>query len=231
MRNLVYALLAGVLFILGGCSDSPTLHDSAGAPARAMLNQQGQGCVTDGLCILPPLIVDPGECDPWMSLDWCGGDCMTSDHGMLGCPPGGGGGDPGDGGAPPSPPPTDPGAICPTADDGSCIPPDEESIICPYPWLGRTQPTLITVAGRNHEFQFSSTATYPMRLKSAARSPAIYEIGFPTTSTDAWWIAEAGTVTVYCRGVYVSRSRTWVGTVTVLDSDLHMVMGLGHPDF
>jgi hypothetical protein len=95
-----------------------------------MLDQQVQGCVSDGLCLLPPVIVDAGYCDPWMSLDWCAGDCMTSlgvpmdpeaGQTVQGCPPGGGGapGGPGGGGTPP-PPGGDPGTICPTAATGTC---------------------------------------------------------------------------------------------------------------
>ncbi|HLM66318.1 MAG TPA: hypothetical protein VK358_02270 [Longimicrobium sp.] len=197
--------------------------------------------MTDGLCILDPVIVNPGECDPWESLDWCSGDCITSvfqplDQGVQSCPGDGGGAAPGGSGTPP--PPSGPGPICPTAETSTCPPVDgeeeeeeEESTICPTNFLGNTQPTLITIAGRNHEFQFHSSLTYPFVLKSSARSPAIYQIGFPTTSKDSWWIARTGTITVFCRGVYISRSRHWVGIVTVLDSDLHMVMGPGHPDF
>jgi hypothetical protein len=92
------------------------------------------------------------------------------------------------------------------------------------------QPALITVAGRNHEFSFTSTLTYPFTRLTGGRSPATYEIGLPTASRDAWWIAQAGTITVWCRGAWITR-KTWLGTLTVVDSDLHMVMGPGHPDF
>lgn len=132
------ALLAGVLLTLGGCADSPTLPTPPAArdaaPGGPLMDDQVQGCVLEGLCILEP--VTPAPCDPWTSLHWCEGGCMTSvfeplDQGVQSCP--GGGGDPGTGGgAPPPPPTTDPDAICPTTDDGTCIPEEEEeSTICP----------------------------------------------------------------------------------------------------
>lgn len=227
--------LAVLLFTLTACADSPTEFDqqrSTSDPAETapLMDDQVQGCVIQGHCVLPPISSTP--CDPSENLDWCSDDdCMTSvfqpaDQSVQSCP-GGGGGTPGGGGAPP--PPSDPGTLCPTADTGAC-PPEEESIICPQPFLGNTQPALITIAGRNHEFQFHSSATYPFTRLTAGRSPATYRIGLPTTSKDAWWIAESGTITVWCRGAWISRT-LWVGTMTVLDSDLHMVMGPGHPDF
>jgi hypothetical protein len=243
MRKMVLrlAVLAGAVLTLGACADSPTQTAQQRAPdftASAQDEQVApQGCVVEGLCVLPP--ISGGWCDPYEELDGSCDDenCMTSAGEPTGpkeaitvqsCP-GGGDGDPEGGGTPPPSAGADP--ICPMADDGSCIPEEEESTICPSNFLGNTQPTLITVAGRNHEFQFSSTPTHPFELRSTARSPAIYEIGFPTTSKDSWWIARAGTITVYCRGVYVTRSRHWLGIVTVVGSDLHMVMGPGHPDF
>lgn len=135
MRKFVLRLaaLAGGLVTLGACSDSPT------APAQeqqralviasggAVQDQQVQGCVSDGPCILDPIVVDPGECDPWVSLDWCsgGGECITSfdstDATVQSCPgTGGGGGGPGGGGTAPSPPGGDPGTDCPTAGTSTC---------------------------------------------------------------------------------------------------------------
>ncbi len=70
--------------------------------------------VCDPQCLLPPIIVigDPEECDPWMSLNWCGGGggtCTTSTYpgnpnelSVLGCWTGGGGGG-GGGGYDPDP--------------------------------------------------------------------------------------------------------------------------------
>lgn len=233
MRTLLIriATLVVLLFTLAACADNPTESDQqqrASEPAPLM-DDQVQGCVIDGHCTLPPISSTP--CDPLENLDWCSDDnCITSvfqstDQSVQSCP--GGGGAPGGGGTPP--PPADTSTICLTADTGAC-PGEEESIICPQPFLGNTQPALITVAGRNHEFQFHSSLTYPFKRLTAGRSPATYEIGFPTTSKDAWWIAERGTITVWCRGAWITRSH-WVGTMTVLDSDLHMVMGPGHPDF
>jgi hypothetical protein len=140
--------------------------------------------------------------------------------GVQSCPGGGTGGE-GEGGGDPTTP-------CIQSDSTTCE--TEESTICPLHFYGNTQPALITVAGRNHEFQFESTATYPFERLTTGRSPATYKIKFPATSRDAWWIAEAGTITVWCRGAYLRRNN-WIGTLTVVDSDLHMVMGPGHPDF
>jgi hypothetical protein len=221
MRNLIFriAAIAGVVLTLGACADSPTQSTQSApdrAPGTSVQQTQVQGCVSDGVCVLDPIVVDP--CDPYEALDWCeddGGTCMTSvfqstDPTVQSCP--GDGGTPGGGGTPPAP--GDPGTVCPTTDTG----------LCPR------APALITVAGRNHEFQFHGSPSYPLRRLTGGRSPATYQIGLPTTSKDAWWIAESGTITVYCRGAWITR-RLWVGTLTLVDSDLHMVIGPGHPDF
>ncbi|WP_420125515.1 hypothetical protein [Longimicrobium sp.] len=254
MRKLLLRLLmlASVVLTLGACADTPTQSDHApdlAAPVQDEQTATPQGCVSEGLCVLPP--ISGGWCEPWMELDWdCdegGGECEESigaptdpeeAAGVQSCP---GGGDGGSWGGYTPPPggtgPGDPGAICiesysepcaPECED--CNPPEKESTICPSPFLGNVQPTLITVAGRNHEFSFTSTFTYPFKRLTGGRSPATYEIGLPTASKDAWWIAQAGTITVWCRGAWITR-RHWVGTLTVVDSDLHMVMGPGHPDF
>jgi hypothetical protein len=242
MRTLLLrlALLAGVLLTLGGCADSPTQPTPPAArdaaPGGPVLDDQVQGCVLEGLCILEP--VTPAPCDPWTSLHWCEGNCMTSvfqplDQSVQSCPGDGGGGAPGGGGTPP-PPSTDPGAVCPTADDGSCIPPEEEeeyTDICPQPILGKVATALVPVAGRNHEFKFEGPFWRVNPL--VGRSPAWYEIPRPTLSKDDWWMAESGNIQLVCWGrwVIVLRTRTWVGTVYVQSTDLHVVMGPGHPDF
>lgn len=249
MRNLVLRLaaIAGVVLTLGACADSPTQADQQPAPYHSgpVQTQAPMGCVVDGLCVLPPLIVD-GGCDPWESLDWCDpGDCMTSvpwtpdSQGTMGCP--GSGGAPGGGGGTP-PPPTDPDAICPTADTGTCPPNDpepvceidceettEDSPICPQPLRGKTLTALVNVAGRNHEFQFTGEMDRVNRL--AGRSPAWYKISGPTASKDTWWIAESGNIQLVCWGRWHFRNSLWIGTVVVQSTDLHMVMGPGHPDF
>jgi hypothetical protein len=243
MRNFILRLaaVAGVLFTLGACADLPTQADRQRAPNLHVQDAQVQGCVSDGLCPLPP--ISGGWCEPWMELDWdCddgGGQCdesvgdPTDPEGAVGvqsCPgggdgdTGGGSGGGGDGGG-------DPGTTpCIESYTEPCEPDEEESSICPQPFYGNVQPALITVAGRSHEFQFHSSQTYPFTRLTAGASPATYKIGLPTTSKDAWWIAESGTITVWCRGAWISRT-LWIGTLTVLDSDLHMVMGPGHPDF
>lgn len=242
MRNLIIRLaFLGAVLTLGACADSPTQADRRSAPDLAAPAQDArlapQGCVLDGLCSLPPIVVD-GGCDPWMELDWScdnGGECMTaagdptdpdSTITIQGCPGGGGGGSGGGYTPPPGSEPNPPAE----GECEDCNPPEEESTICPQPFLGNTQPALITVAGRNHEFQFRSTVTYPFKRLTGGRSPATYEIGLPTSSKDTWWIAERGTITVWCRGAWLTRTH-WLGTMTVLESDLHMVMGPGHPDF
>ena len=88
-----------------------------------------------------------------------------------------------------------------------------------------------TLTGEDNLLQFHSSEIYPFTRLTAGRSPATYEIGLPATSKDAWWIAESGTITVWCRGAWIRAGSLWLGTLTVVDSDLHMVMGPGHPDF
>jgi hypothetical protein len=259
MRKIVLRLaaLAGVLLTIGACADSPTQSDQQRAPDLAAPAQDEQlapqGCVIDGLCVLPP--ISGGWCEPWMELDGdCSeDDCMSSVGDLTdsagatvqGCPVPGTGGDPGGGGTP-TPPGGDPGTVCPTSESVSCpVPPDsmpvcevdcppdgedeEESDICPQPLLGRTLTTLVNVAGRNHEFKFSGTLNRVNRLQG--RSPAWYEISGPTVSNDSWWIAESGNIQLVCWGRWRFRNSVWIGVVAVQDTDLHMVMGPGHPDF
>jgi hypothetical protein len=249
MRKLFLRLatLAGVVITLAACADSPTQSEqpqSAPAlePAGPVQDTQVQGCVLEGFCVLEP--VSPAPCDPWEDLNWCegdGGSCITSvfqptDPTVQSCPGDGGGG----GGLLPPPPPPDDGtsldeatATCaepPAPECEDCNPPEEESTICPQPFVGNVLPTLINIAGRNHEFQFTGTLSYPLRRLTGGASPATYQIGLPETSKDTWWIAESGTIQVMCRGAWISR-RLWVGQLYVVGSDLHMVMGPGHPDF
>jgi hypothetical protein len=240
---LCLAVHVGMALTLGACADSPTQSDQQRAPdlAASAQDQQvaPQGCVTDGLCVLPP--ISGGYCEPWMELDWdCdddGGACEESIGDptdpewattVQGCP--GGGGDDGGGGWAGGGGGDDPVSPCIESYTQPCDPGEEESFICPQPFYGNVQPALITVAGRNHEFQFHSSEAYPFTRLTGGASPATYRIGLPTTSKDAWWMAESGTITVWCRGAWITRT-LWVGTLTVLDSDLHMVMGPGHPDF
>jgi hypothetical protein len=205
---------AGLLTV--ACTDSvagPTSPVESGG--AVLVDDSPLGCTPDTICLDPIIVIgDPGS---GYGGGWSGG-----------------GGDDGGG--------SDPGGhdCLATVDaDGSAVqgctaggdePDTEESTICPQPFLGNVQPALITVAGRNHEFQFHSSPSYPFTRLTGGTSPATYKIGLPTTSTDTWWIAETGTITVWCRGAWVSRT-LWVGTLTLLDSDLHMVMGPGHPDF
>jgi hypothetical protein len=113
MRNFMFRLatIAGVLFTLGACADSPTQSDQQRAPDLPVQAAQVEGCVSDGLCVLPP--ISGGWCEPWMELDWdCdGGECEESvgdptdpeeSVGVQSCP-GGGGGTGGGGGYTPRP--------------------------------------------------------------------------------------------------------------------------------
>lgn len=254
MRNLVFRLatIAGVLFTLGACADSPTQSDRApdlAGPAQDEQVVTPQGCVSDGLCVLPP--ISGGWCEPWMELDWdCddgGGECMTSvgdptdpegSVGVQSCPGGGDTGGGGGGGSTPPPGGTDPGdEPCIESDTGSCSPvceidcepTTEDNSICPQPLEGRTLTTLVNVAGRNHEFQFTGTMKRVNPL--VGRSPAWYKISGPTASEDTWWIAESGNSQLVCWGRWHFRASLWLGTVYVNATDLHMVMGPGHPDF
>jgi hypothetical protein len=245
MRNLVLRLaaIAGVVLTLGACADSPTQAGRQRTPDLAAPAQDEQvapqGCVIDGLCVLPP--ISGGSCDPYEELDGScdDNDCMTSvgeptepNRGttVQSCP-GGGGGDPGGGGTPPPPPGDDPGTICPTSDTGECPPEEEYSDICPQPILGKVATTLVPIAGRNHEFKFEGTFWRVNPL--VGRSPAWYKIPRPTLSKDDWWMAESGNIQLVCWGRYqiILGTRTWVGTMYVQSTDLHVVMGPGHPDF
>jgi hypothetical protein len=255
VRNLTLrrATIVGVLAILGACADLPTRADQQRAPDLPAQDAQVQGCVSDGLCPLPP--ISGGWCEPWMELDWdCddgGGECEASvgdpsdPEGAVSvqsCPGGGdgdtgGGGGVGGGGGDGG---SGPGTVCPTSDTGSCpepvceidCPAEEEefdSDICPQPLRGRTVTTLIDVAGRNHEFQFTGRMNRVNPLMG--RSPASYTISGPTLSEDGWWIAESGTIQLVCWGRWRFRNSLWVGSVFVQATDLHMVMAPGHPDF
>lgn len=249
MRRLMLRLsvLAGVVLTLGACADSPTQADQQRAPDLAAPPQDEQvapqGCVIDGLCVLPP--ISGGWCDPYEELDWScdddgGGECMTSvgdptdPEGattVQGCPGGGGGG----GGGTAPPPGGDPGTTPPDSTTYPCeldCPAEEEeenSDICPQPVGGRTLTYLATIAGRSHEFKFTGTMGRVNPLQG--RSPAWYEISGPHVSRDSWWIAERGKILLVCWGRWHFRNSVWLGTIVVQDDDLHFVMGPGHPDF
>jgi hypothetical protein len=249
----ITTLLAGLLaaLFLGGCADGPTAPEQRAADNAGVVHDTQvtpQGCVIDGLCHLPPIVVD-GGCDPWEELDWsCGGECIESAGAptdpkwgisVQGCPPGGGGpgdgGGPGGGGTPSLPPGDDPGdpPVCPTAATESCPPAEEEeySDICPQPIMGKVATALVNVAGRNHEFKFEGPFWRVNPL--VGRSPAWYQIARPALSKDSWWMAASGKIQLVCWGRYVTvlGSRVWGGTVYVQNTDLHVVMGPGHPDF
>lgn len=252
MRSLPSRLgvFVGLVLTLAACADSPTQSDQqrvadVAAPAEEQ-QVAPQGCVVGGICPLPP--ISGGWCEPWMELDWdCdegGGECLSSigptdpaDGAVQSCPGGGdsggglgGGGGGGDGEG-------DPGTCiesvttpCPDGEcEADCEETAEDNSICPQPLEGRTLTTLVNVAGRNHEFQFTGTMKRVDPL--VGRSPAWYEISGPTASKDTWWIAERGSIQLVCWGRWHLRHSIWLGTVVVQSTDLHMVMGPGHPDF
>ncbi|HEU4886077.1 MAG TPA: hypothetical protein VFT45_27815 [Longimicrobium sp.] len=255
MRGLLLQIgvLAGVVLTLGACADSPTQSVQQRA-ADLAVSPQGepaapQGCVAGGVCLLPP--ISGGWCEPWMELDGdCeegGGECLSSagptdatDATVESCPGGGGdsggglgdgGGGDGGGGDGDGDPGTCIESVTSPCPDGECEADCEEvdSDICPQPLMGKTVTTLIEIAGRNHEFQFSGRMTRVNPL--VGRSPAWYNISGPTPSKDNWWIAESGTIQLVCWGGWRFRNTVWVGTVYPQANDLHMVMGPGHPDF
>jgi hypothetical protein len=133
--RFIHRAVLGIMSVslLGACSDNPTGPTSRAADLDAATiasTDQAAGCVTDGICILPPVIV-PGECDPYLSLDWCGGECVESASGgpdvvgAEGCnDPGGTGPGTGGGGTEPPPP-----GVCPDWDpncDQNPEPPAED---------------------------------------------------------------------------------------------------------
>lgn len=113
MRRLVlrFATLAGGLLMLGACADSPTQPDLS--PVPPVHDDQVQGCVGDGHCVLPGFTTpgepdEPPDCDMWWKPD-CGA-CATSAigapedlQGTFGCPGGGTGPAPGGGSDPYNP--------------------------------------------------------------------------------------------------------------------------------
>lgn len=190
-----------------------------------------QGCVTDGVCPIDPIVVIAPPPDDE--------DDDSEDSGTGGGGGGGGGGDGGGNGG---------GSggddACADSytqliiDNPDCASPqhptpeeEADARSCPGTLVGKVITALIPVASVNHEFRFEG----PMTRVSAARSPATYEIAGPTASRDAWWIAERGTVQIICNGVYSPSAfgyKVWIGVASYGGvSDLHMVMGPGHPNF
>lgn len=101
-----------VLLLVAACSDLPTSTLSPSAdldPTSVPHLDEAAGCVTDGVCVLDPIVVGPGECDPYLSLNGCEEECEESAPGSPevvgadGCyDPGGT--DPGTGGGTDPPP-------------------------------------------------------------------------------------------------------------------------------
>jgi hypothetical protein len=250
MRSVLLRSAALLLpLILAACSEVTTpgpLLDGSGAGGLLSGECTRQA---DGSYLCPPITNDPVyPSDPCMEstgsadLESTTQSCPPSggDDGSTAPPPDDGstGGDDPIGGGTPPPSGDDgteqPGVECP---DSKCTPvcevdceeTTEDSDICPQPLGGRTLITLVNVAGRNHEFQFSGEMNRVNPL--VGRSPAWYRISGPTASKDTWWIAESGNIQLVCWGRWHLRNSVWLGTVVVQATDLHMVMGPGHPDF
>jgi hypothetical protein len=107
MRKFMLRLarLAGVVLTLGACADSPTGLDQQHAAdlAASAPDTQVEGCVTEGICTLPP--ISGGGCDEWDYSCDGGGDCAASagpgspdGTTVQGCDDGGGDGGDYDGG-------------------------------------------------------------------------------------------------------------------------------------
>jgi len=122
MRTLRLGCVVLLFSVATGCSDLPTEPITPTQEAAFGERDAVQGCVITGTCLLPPIVVDGGGCDPWLDPNWCeGGDfeCMESIGvptspeyvGIASCPPGGGPGDP-----------TGPGGNTPSPNDESCNP-------------------------------------------------------------------------------------------------------------
>jgi len=107
---------------------------------------------------------------------------------------------------------------------------DKASRACPAVMLGKVITAGIGVAGILHTFKFEG----PLTRSGLPNSPARYAVQ-PTSSEDTWWIAESGWIAVNCYGVFIpmgAGKRIWVGEASYAgQSDLHMVMGPGHPSF
>jgi hypothetical protein len=111
-----WAAMLIALFLVGACTDSPTLPGGQSHPA---------GSAPRAVSCVDPVCNPPEECDPWLDLDWCeesgGGECIESVgvtgpgsiavESLSGCtgenPPAGGGS------TPATPPPPD---SCKTSD-------------------------------------------------------------------------------------------------------------------
>lgn len=119
--------------------------------------------------------------------------------------------------------------------DDASVPPeceDKQFAGCPKELWGKYITAGITVGTTLHTFHFDGVMT---RISTSRRSPARYTIAHPTTSTDAWWIAESGWIGTRCIGVFIpveDHEDRWVGKAWYAgENDLHMVMGPGHPNF
>ncbi|HEX2209478.1 MAG TPA: hypothetical protein VHG93_17500 [Longimicrobium sp.] len=216
MSNLmVRSAFLGTVLTLGACADNPTHPD----PQRhgPLVDENSVQCTYGTVCLEPIIVIgDPsgggggwsgGGGDDGGDSDPGGHDCITSSGGepiLQGCTGGGSEPDPGE---------------------------EEYSDICPQPIMGKVATALVTIAGRNHEFKFEGTFWRVNPL--VGRSPAWYKMDRPTLSKDSWWMAESGNLLLVCWGRYVTvmGTRVWGGTMYVQDTELHVVMGPGHPDF
>lgn len=133
------AAIIAVLIMAGACTDTPT-EPAAALPGGSPLGDELQGCVVDGVCVLPPIGSGGGGwCDPRVSD--CGdggwGTCLNSGSidgadAINSCPgdDGGGGGGGGDGDDSPYPPPDEESGF---DDYHPMVPPDcTKAVLLPW---------------------------------------------------------------------------------------------------
>lgn len=217
MRRLLAVLIAAVLSV--SCTTDSATGPAPTPRAPDLDAATHDGCVTEGTCPLDPVVVigEPGT---------GGGNGGSGSSGDGDGDNDGPGCELMEGGEP---------AVQACGSEYSPAPDDqteeEYSDICPQPVLGKVATALVPIADRNHEFKFEGPFWRVNPL--VGRSPAWYRIPRPTLSKDDWWMAESGNIQLVCWGRYaiVLGTRTWVGTMYVQSTDLHVVMGPGHPDF
>lgn len=101
---------------------------------------------------------------------------------------------------------------------------------CPKVLSGKVISAGIRVGSILHTFKFGG----PMeRIEISRDNPAKYTIAHPATSTDGWWIADEGWISVRCAGIFyhvTENEDIWIGRAWYGgQADLHMSIGPSHP--